>query len=260
MKAILLAFLLVAALCDEYHFYHYTNGEIIHDKNPKAKIAGPIFVEFLKTMNITVLAGMLTEKHIHTPFAIVGNITNMSINGESVDIYAKCRELSWGLKNLGGVSGIIHATGSWKKDLQWKGDCYASKEKITVNVTAKGIFAKCPFYLPPEAAKRAHVIIGEKAEAFKAVHVLNFAIFGFPYITTMSNCTYYLKNFPTTNFTKPGAVVVGNDGLHCGIIDSEGDKFIQSNPTKKVVEATPLTESMLKTYFPKGHVFKDYHC
>lgn len=259
MKAILLVFLLVAALCDEYHFYHYTNGELTHNKQ-KSRINGPIFVEFLKTINVTVLTGMQTVNKVHTPFAVVGNITNITINGDNVELYANCFELAWGLKSLGQVSGYIHATGSWKKNLQWKGDCYAAKEKVTINVTANGVFSKCPFYLPPEAARRAHQVIGEKAEAFKAVHVLNFAIMGYPYINTISNCSFYVKNFPQTNFTKPGAVVTGDDGVHCGIIDQEGDKFIHTNPTKKVVEATPLTEALLKTYFPKGHTFRDYHC
>jgi hypothetical protein len=260
MKAILLVFLLVAALCDEYHFYHYNNGELIYNNKPKAKVDGPIFVEFLKTMNLTILAGMQIDKSTHTPFGIVANITNITIKGENVEIYAKCWEMAWGLKNLGGVVGTVHATGSWKKHLKWKGDCYSTAEKVTMNVTANGVYSKCPFYLPHEAAKRAHVLLKEKAEAYKAVNVLNFAIMGYPYLNNIKNCSFYQKSFPQTNFTKPGAVIVGDDGVHCAIIDSEGDKFIHSNPTKKVVEASPLTEAMLKTFFPKKWSFRDYHC
>ena len=261
MKAILLSCLLLAAvLAEEYHFYHYTGADMLVSNQPKVKVDGPIFVEFLKTINITAIAGMHISGKTHTAFGIIGNITNITVKGDEVEITAKCWEIGWGLKNLEQISGVISAKGSWKKALKWKGDCYSAKEKMMFNITANGVYAKCPFYLPYDASKRAHMLIGEPAETYKNINVLNFAIMGYPYIDSIKNCTFWVKNFDQTNLTKPGVVVVGKDGLHCGIIDQEGDKFIHTDAAKKKVAATPLTEAMLKNFFPKGHLFKDYKC
>jgi hypothetical protein len=260
MRAFLLICLLAAVLAEEYHDYHYYDGQLIVNQKVKSKVEGPIFVEYLKTINVTVLAGMHVEKKDHIPFAIATNMTNITIKGDNIEFYADCLEMYWGLKSYAGLKGGIYAKGTYKGNLELMGGCYSEKEKFGLNVSVKGVHVDCPFYLPPEASKRAEILVGEKAESFKNIHVLNFAIMGYPYIQTLDNCTFWLKTFNEVNVTKPGFVIVGKDGLHCAIIDKEGDKFIQTDPAKKKVVSTPITEKNLKTYFPKGHIFKEYKC
>ena len=59
-----------------------------------------------------------------------------------------------------------------------------------------------------------------------------------------------MKMFPNTDKAAPGMIIVGKDGKNCAIIDNEGDKFIHSNPIKKVVTETPLV--MVNQFFTNG--------
>lgn len=257
MKVLFLAILLTAALCEEFHFYHYQGGDIIVNKEKPVKVSGPIFIEFLKTMNITVISGMHEKGAVHTPFAFVAKINTSKMENGNIEIIGSCWEGGWGTSGLKDLVGIVNITGTPSK-INYFQNCSHQATKMQWIVSAKGEETKCPFYLPPEAAKRAHILVGEPIEKYQAVHVPNFAMFGYPYINSIKNCSFFLDKFINATEPKPGFLVVGKDGKHCGLFDKEGDKFIHSNPVAKKVSLTSNVQ--LKNFFPAGYVIKEYKC
>jgi hypothetical protein len=257
MKAILLTLLLALALCDEMHYLHYKGGNLVVNTEPAVKVEGPIFIEFLKTMNITAIAGMHLKGSVKTPFGFSARIVSFNKSGDKIDIRANCTEASWGVKPLHGMKGEVRITGTFQK-AEYYGWCYHEATKQNFSITATGNYVKCPIYLPPEAAVRARILVGEKAEGYQPIHVLNFAVMGYPYINSIANCSWWLDKFTNQTAPKPGYVIVGKDGAHCGILDKEGDKVIHSNPAKKLVTETPL--SLINEFFKNGYVLKEYHC
>ena len=257
MRAIFFALLVISAFClkEEFHYFHYKEGHIVVDKEKPVKTTGPIFIEFLKTINITSIAGMHVQGSTYTPFAFAGKIVSFKKEGDhNYQIIANCTEGAWGMNPLK-LQGQIHISGQWQKNAHYHGSCYDVASKKNYSVEAQGEYTLTPFYLPAEAAARAQLLVGQSAEAYQPVHVLNFAIIGYPYITMIKNCTFY-EQFKNATASKPGYIVYGNDGAHCAIVDKEGDKFIQSNPAKKQVTMNPM--SMLKDFFKNGYTFKLY--
>lgn len=257
MKSIFLAILLLGIYCDEFHYFMYTAGTITIDKKDFEPIEGVVEVILLKQVNLTVIAGMNVNSGVHVPFTFVAENTNVVVQGDNVEVISKLIEGEMGSKKLDKITGEFRVKGTWK-EAQFEMTATSEGPKASIHLKAQGKTSQCQYYIPTEAARRAAILIGEKAEKYLAVNVLNYAIWAFPYITHVKSCQWYLDKFPTTTETKPGFVVVGKDGKHCGIINKEGDQFIHSNPVKKEVTSNPLT--MLKNFFPEGYVIKAYKC
>jgi hypothetical protein len=255
MKGWIVLCIVAWTMCDEHHVFHYKTGTIIVDNEPAVPIVGPIFLDFTATSKTAVIAGMHTKGTTHTSFGFASAVNRIA-NGSNIEIDADCRYAAWGIKTLYPLTGVISIRGTWQK-IRFTGVCEDPKTKARWILDATAHKAECPFYLPHEAAQRADVLVGESGEVYKAVHVLNYAIWGFPYIESVNSCQSYLDNFPDANEIKPGYLIVGKDGQHCGIFDREGDKFIHSNPTKKQVTLTPNT--MIPDYFKNGYVLKSYN-
>ncbi len=256
MRTFVFACLLLAVFCDEMHFFHYKDGEMKIQGEQPAKISGPIFIEFLKTINVTTIAGMHIKGSTETPFALGAKITKVIRDGDKITVEAACFEAGWGTKPMK-MEGTVNVTGTWN-EIHYHAHCENKETKARWEINAHATATKCPLYAPAEAGARAKILVGQHAEVFQAVHVLNYAIIGYPYVNGIRNCTWYLQNFKNATDAKPGFAIVGNDGAHCGIIDKEGDKFIHTNPVKKLVTETPL--SMAKDFFKKGYTLKDYTC
>eukprot|EP00830_Metopus_es_P018199 TRINITY_DN623_c0_g1_i1.p1 TRINITY_DN623_c0_g1~~TRINITY_DN623_c0_g1_i1.p1 ORF type:complete len:271 (-),score=38.33 TRINITY_DN623_c0_g1_i1:11-823(-) len=257
MKTLLLACLLAFAFCEEYYTYHFKGGDMIVNQEKPVKVSGPIYIEFLKTMNLTIISGMHEKGAQRTPFGFVNLITSIVMKDGQVEMIGKCKEGGWGTNMMGNLEGVMRITGT-KDKIHYVGNCSHKESKMNFTIIADAVASKCPFYLPPEGAARAHTLVGESSEKYQPNHVLNFALFGYPYINTLANCSVYLNMFPDVSDVKPGFLVVGKDGKHCGLFDKEGDKFIHSNPAAKKVTLTSNVQ--LKNFFPAGYVIKEYKC
>jgi len=256
MRFLIILALIALAMCQEYHNFHYKDGEMKVDNEQPVKVSGPVFIEFLKTMNVTTITGMHTKGTTETPFAMVAKIHKYHHENNKINIEAECFEGAWGTKTFK-MSGQVHIEGTWD-EIHYHGHCQHHETKTHWEIQAKAEKAKCPLYQPAEAAQRVHVLINQPAEVYQPVHVLNYAIIGYPYITSIKDCKWYLGKFKNATEAKAGFVIVGNDGLHCGVIDQEADKFIHSNPAKKQVTMTPL--ALAKDFFKAGYTLKDYTC
>lgn len=254
MKFLAILFLIAFAVCDEVHYFRY-NGTMEVGSN-KGIIFGPLFFEFKAKSNLTYIGGMFVKDKVHTPFEFGAKITTIAYKEDkSFVINATFIEGKWEKKVLR-VHGNVVIEGTWDK-VTYKGiaEDTAGKTKYVIDAIAEKV--ACPYYPMPEAAVRAGYLVGEKASVYQAPHVLNHAVFGYAYLNY--NCKYYHDQVgKETKELKPGVVVVGVDSAHCAIIDREGDKFIHSNPVKKEVTSNPVT--MLKDYFKKGWILKEYSC
>ncbi len=258
MKSVFILLLLVAECTCELgvRYYHYTNGTITQFGTEPVHTDGPIFIEFLRTMNITVISGT----HLNgVAFAFAAKITMFYESDGNFIMEGDCWEGSWGLHKQFKTVGHVRLCGSWTS-LHYRSECASPDLNTNWTVNELGASAsKCPFYAPAEAAIKASTLLGQQRSLYGSVHVVSYATVGYPYVHAIQNCTWYLQNLKK-NATKAaaGLVVVGLDGKHCGVVDREGDKFIHSDPKREVVAATPLVR--LHEFFPKGVVYKDYTC
>lgn len=258
MKILLLALLFLAVLGEERHFFVYKDGELVVGGEPAVKTDGPMYINFLNTMNITLIAGMHVKGTVMTPFGFQTRITKFTRDGENIKVEARCSEMAWGQTYFRKLSGTVVIEGTYQK-ASYVGACTNDDTKIEYKMKASGVYSACRvLFSQPESAKRAQTLVGAKAELYKAVHVLDYAYMGYPYLGPVADCKYYNENFKDAAKSGPGLAIVGKDNAHCAIIDAEGDKFIHSNPGKKEVTLTPL--SMINDYFKKGYVFKDVKC
>lgn len=224
---------------------------------PRIAVNGMILVELMQGMNISIITGMYTRGGVHTPFSIVTNNTRYVKVGDHIEIDGECWRIEWGTKFLEDPVGKVRINGTWQK-LSYSFVATSNNKKNTYELNATGILTKCGFYPPLEASRRAHLLIGEKAETYQPVHVINYAVWGFPYIYHVPSCKWYLEKFPASDETKPGFLIVGKDGKNCGILDKDAENLIHSNPVKKKVTSTPLP--LIKDFFPEGYVIKQYKC
>ncbi len=256
MKWILCLCVLGVVLGEELHYFHYT-GLLSINQDSGTTVTGPMFVELLKNMNFTIVAGMYQKGTNHNSFGFTSKITSFKKNGDQFELHGACSEGTWGKTKIVSPQGKVIVEGTWDH-AAYSGWCYDTNSKTNYSLVGSGVFNKCMYYTPLEAGKRAQTLVGEKAEDYQAVHVLNYAAVGYAYINTIKNCKWYADNMKTAPKSGPGFIIVGHDASHCAIIDKDGDNFIHSHPDKKAVVITPL--SQINTFFKKGHDFKDYTC
>ncbi len=252
MKATFLLCLIATAACVELSAYHYKDGNMAVNGAKPSKIDGPIFMKFLNNQNVAIIAGMYSVK---TPFFFAAKITSYKVSGGKYVANATCSEAAWGTTALNALNGTITVTGVVNSTAIFKGVCATTKGVLTnYSMSAQGTYAKNVHYTPLEAAKRAPILVGQKI--YRAPQVLDFAVYGYPFLSQSTNCVWYLENFKNATEAKAGYVVVGTDGKHCGIVDAEADKFVHVNPTTKVVVLSAM--SSLRQFFPKGYQLKSY--
>jgi hypothetical protein len=111
------------------------------------------------------------------------------------------------------------------------------------------------FYPPKEAGVRAKDLIDQTSERYHAPHVIIYAIFDYPYLQIRCRDMLHSR-FPDAPGPEPGAIIVGKDGQHCGILDNEGTKYVHSNPSARKVTYDSL--ATVEKYFPHGASYKRY--
>ena len=255
MKILLLGLLVVGLVsgADERHFFHST-GTMRINNDPAASVEGPIAVQFVSSMNVTAISGMLNNGGTKTPWGFISQNRKVTYRDNKVIIETECWAGQWGTKQYFPLKGQLILEGTWQQ-ATYKGWCYVDSRKANLTFDLNGKYSKSQFYEPVEAGRRAVVLVGEKGETYQSHHVLNFAYLGFPYMDSVTSCKWYAGNCAAATHTGAGFAIVGKDNRHCAIIDKDGDNFVQSNPVKKVVTLTPLT--MLKDFFPNGYTLHE---
>ena len=256
MRTIFFACLFLSIFCQYQYFYHYANANVSYNREHPVKVFGPVMQDAKYGNGTYTFAGIHVSGNVKTPYALVCYYERMGrALGKKYEPKGGCSELKWGTKSYG-VECDAKLNGTWY-ELDFSAVCKNKTSKIHWEIKIlRGRCTGCLQYTPAEAATHAKLLVGEKGDIYQPVHVLNQAVMGYAYYEKIKNCDYYLKNFDDSKEAKPGFLIVGTDGAHCGIITQEGDKFIHANPITKTVIETPLT--MAKAFFRNGYILKDY--
>ncbi len=256
MKAtFFLCLLATAVLCQKMHYsFHYKNGDLTINKGSAGKINGPVMLEFLSYSNNTNIGGMYVSGSTKSSFYFHSITRRYESKSGSFAIEADCLEGNWGLQALRKMSGKVTVVGKFGSFIDIQGTCTTADRSRNFTFKANGTPSNAT-YTPAEGAKRAMMLVGQKSTDYRPVDMVNFAVFGYPYVQTVS-CRWFLNYNRNETEAKPGYVIVGKDGRHCGIVDPEGDKFVQSNQAKGSVTLNTLTTA--QQFFPKGFFYHRY--
>lgn len=241
--------------------YHYHNGLMwTEDAKTPIMIEGPISISQIENQVVTI-AGLHVFRRegrdgAKTPFLLSGLVSVFrNGSGGNYTLEAPCQRVEWGLKTLENVTGLIRARGIWGHKAVFSAWCTNPNERRRISMIAHGMHSKSEYYPGEEAAMRAEQLLGESTSAYKPVHVVNYALRGYPYEIRRDDCRVYSEgSYKTSSEARPGLVILGKDSKHCGVVDRTGKMFIHADPGRRVVASTPL--GMAKRVFPCGFVFK----
>eukprot|EP00826_Nyctotherus_ovalis_P066169 TRINITY_DN9760_c0_g1_i5.p1 TRINITY_DN9760_c0_g1~~TRINITY_DN9760_c0_g1_i5.p1 ORF type:complete len:302 (-),score=83.53 TRINITY_DN9760_c0_g1_i5:178-951(-) len=251
MKAIFYLLILELVACDRKYFT-YKSGTLKNEKDVIHEIFGHIEIMNEGNTKYIELNGLqLSTPRI--PFALIFDLPTVSGNKAT----GLCRSGRWDL-------GSMKLTGKYTFEIKenaitFESTCLDRLHGKIYDINFTGNSTKCLVFQPPEPSHRVQYLIGERTSRFRPAYVLNFAYYDYPFMNILRNCRFYLNKFGSTaSDPKPGYAIVGNDGMHCGVVDHEGTKFIHANPAKKTVTLTPL--ALARTFFRNGYVFKSVPC
>lgn len=248
MIKLLYVILSVALICEaqDVSMYRFKNGSLEIGDFRSMNVDGT--VQLILATDTPQIAFLGMEMSTLTPFILQAvKITD----GPEFDYSFICRAGRWGTENPVMMTGIIKFKGK-DENARIEGLCTDSNTKrwvFAANVTK----SKTLFFPPKEAGRRAKNLIGQSVLRFSASELILYSIVDYPYIKGI-DCNMLKQILVDASGPSPGAIIIGNDGKHCAIIDNEGDKFVHSNPNKKKVTLDPL--STTNVYFPKGFIYK----
>lgn len=254
MKSLIFSLLLLSVFASNLTFYHYRYGSISRDFEPYQLVDGPLFIEEEGFGHTVVLAGLYRNNYTNVSFAVMGFANRTYVDNRTVKYMARCVRGSWAHKEqrLSGYINIVQ-----RDDIVYfNGTCFGVGRNASLRANVTAVRHRSPFYTPNESAQRAHELLGMSGRQYRAVHVVNHAVLGYAYVPKVANCSWYLHNFNSTLQLKPGIVIVGNDGRHCGVLSNRGRRFIHSEPRKKRVIESSL--AVVGQYFRKGFTLKDH--
>jgi len=253
MKILFVFLLLGLALCDRKYFI-YKDGNLQRKDEAKASIFGHLEIMNEGRDNYVELNGFFLGA-VHSPFAFIFDLPKMNFNeGEAT---GECKSGAWDHDRLKLTGKYTVTVG--EDFVKFEGHCVSTDNQKSYKIDFIGNSTKCLVYQPPEPAIRVMYLIDEPTSRYRPSHVLNFAYYDYPFLDVLNNCRFYLNNFGTVETEpKPGYAIVGKDGMHCGVIDREGTKFIHANPSRKEVTLTSL--AVVDTFFRNGYVFKSVPC
>lgn len=250
MKALLFILLTATAFAQEIEVYafRYKNASMSAG-DVKGYVDGSLYYE--KRGSIEALEFVGVETSTMTPFMLI--LGHADEAGADLNVTASCIGGAWGRRNAGRLSGSSTLIGPWNKTI-FKADCASQGDQHwVVNATCNK--SETLFYPPKEAGFRAKKLIGQNFRTFFGAEVITYAIMDFPYVGLQ--CWHILEaGFPNAPGPEPGAIIVGNDGRHCGIVDDEGTKFVHSNPHSRKVAYDSV--SVAFRYFRRGFTYKRY--
>eukprot|EP00826_Nyctotherus_ovalis_P061789 TRINITY_DN8834_c0_g1_i6.p1 TRINITY_DN8834_c0_g1~~TRINITY_DN8834_c0_g1_i6.p1 ORF type:complete len:258 (-),score=49.02 TRINITY_DN8834_c0_g1_i6:243-1016(-) len=247
MKFLLLLISFAATLCkaQEAHFFRYKDGTFKKGDADAVSITGTMYNTRMDDIREISFFGM--DYSTMTPFNIYG-VTQRSSPHGTVD----CRMGTWNLGSQQELSGYIELN-KLSNHTELNAVCVTQTGEQWTFVT-RNVETPNWLYTPKEAGARAKYLIGQSSKRYRSHHVILFAIADLP---DSNHCGIFLhEKYPTIDRPEIGAIMVGKDGKHCGILDDEGTKFVHSNPVLGRVTHEHLV--MAQRYFPRGVIYKRY--
>lgn len=247
MKFFLLLISLAATLCKPYevHFFRFKDGAFRKENAGVVAITGTMYHTQVDDIREIMLMAM--DYSTMTPVHVYGVVQGPNSRGA-----VKCRMGSWNFGRQQEMSGFIRVN-KFGNSTELSAVCVTRTRERWVFVTSN-VETPAWFYAPKEAGARAKLLLNQSSERYRSHHVILFAMADLP---DSNSCSTFLgEQYPTIDGPEIGAIMVGKDGEHCGIVDDEGTKFVHSNPVAKKVALEHL--SAAGKYFPNGIIYKRY--
>lgn len=233
----------------DHHTFRYKGGDFTVGNGPVVKLEGTTFYDKSNGIHIVNFVGM--DFNTMTPVIIFGY--NETEKSNPVDVVYTCLGGMIGKNDPKVLQGKFTIKGTWE-EARIEGSCYNNTSEPW-KFNASIIKVADRFFKPEEAGLRARIFIGKKPNDFSAPQVVMYSIIDYPYFT--ADCNDFLTMaFPDILYPEKGAIIVGKDGKHCGIINDRGTEFINSCKDRPKIEEIPL--AMIGKYFPQGVVYKRY--
>lgn len=241
MKGLLLALLLFGLSEDVTRVYRLTSA--IFDINGKSmKLVGTNLISNLGDQFLVGFLGI--DLSTMTPYELLA-----LADGGTGEVTATCNNIRYPIGVVKHLSGTFTAKID-DKQMSLKGSCKAGEDVYTFDTVG----SRGPtYYTFKEAAAKAQKLVGQETTFWKSPQILYYAIADLP--NEAGNCRRFI-NGEELEKAEPGCLILGKNYEYCAIVDSEGDKFIHGDLTKKKVASTPM--AMIKTFFPSGYTFRKY--
>lgn len=251
MRFLIFFIFLLTAYSQEHNHYtfRYKEGSFAIGDQLQLKLEGTTFYDKSNEVHAVTFVGM--DLNTMTPLMISGESSGGKIDPMDTDY--KCLKGKLGKSDTKFSSGTFSIKGNWT-EAKIEGSCLNNTLNPWKFSAASIVKATDRFFGPEEAGLRARAFIGKDSGDFSASQVIIYSIIDYPYFTV--RCEDFLTiSFPDILYPEKGAIIVGKDGKHCGIINDKGTSFIHSQGTEKIQEI-PL--AMISRYFPLGVVYKKY--
>lgn len=246
---IILFFVLVALTLSqegEVHSFRFKNGTFQQGLMPQTIISGS--VHYVKQRQEEKLHVFGMDYYTMTPVSLLATGTSGGF-GKSF----ACTTGIFNFAYVNQMTGTAKVTGDWESS-ELVADC-ATTAGVQWKFRTHNTKTPNAFYSPVEAANRAAYLVGQSTMRYGPTSVIFFAISDFAYYS--GYCSIFLTDdFPVASGPEPGTIMVASNGAHCGIVDSEGTKFVHSNGLTGYVSLDFVSLSW--RYFPSGVIYKKY--
>lgn len=248
MKVLIFGFLAAVTLClnQRNRYFKFEDGTFERTGASKTPISGSFHILEDSGKRIGMFAGL--DRATMLPFvaAVESSVNGSDTRFSGTGLWRNTRLGSmWGNVTLDESGGSMKLYGDFVNDEYGTSFAYRALLKESSRM----------FYTPKEAGRRAKSILGQNSEYFDAANVVAYAISDIAYF--LRGCSMFLgETWPDAPGPEPGAIIVGSDGKHCGILDDEGTKFVHNNPVSNI--ATYESLAVVERYFPKGVIYKRY--
>ena len=222
----------------------YNNGVMVFENKNFKSVSGTIHqITENGTSTVTFTAMDLSTM---SPFFISVMGKPQSTDKATLEYY--CSYGIWPYYKKSPMSGKVKMIGDWNK-AEFNGDCIGPLGQGHLIFNFKAVVLIDPSFSLDEIVTRTKRCVGYRTDFFTPESIINYAMFD--YLYKEYTCQDYINLFVETD-PIPGAIIVGRDGKHCGILDKGWNKFIHSNPIRKLVTITPM--SMTDRFFKNGYI------
>ena len=245
MKFLIFCLLVSFCLCDEMRYFRFRNGTLIKGNENPRTLSGSLCY-FTMSANAYVHFYSMDHSTMTPLHLMLGDRVELT-TANKVDLY--CGGMRDGAKDLESLSGKAHLR-LYSDGSELSAECSTQTGDLWL-LKSFNIETKKLYYSQKEAGFRAKFLIGQPESKYKPPNVISFAIFDYPYHAF--NCESFLF-YADAAGPEAGAIMLGKDGKHCGILDDEGTKFIHTNPVAGKVTYESI--AVAERYFSEGIMYK----
>jgi len=244
MRFLIFCLFVSFCLCHMDRYFRFTNGiSIKGNKNP-ITLSGTLWYWESPSGIYVEFYGM--DYSTMTPLQLMLGDKDELTTDSNLDLYCLAAKDGRESESLFGYAYLRF----YSDGCELSAECYTLTGDLWVFKSFNSETKK-RHYSQKEAGFRAKFLIGQPKSKYEPSNVIGFAIVDDPYYYRSCEAFFQYSDAPGP---EPGAIILGKDKKHCGILDDEGTKFIHTNPIAGKVTYDSI--AVAQRYFPNGIVYK----